>query len=59
MTTAEPDCEYDAESDMWGSWWLAHDVIGERVKAGAPLPPMFVPRPDREGGDRVRMGDGG
>ena len=50
MTEQHPQPEYNAERDMWGSWWLAIDEIGKRVKAGEmELPEMFVPtRRERE-----------
>jgi hypothetical protein len=51
MTEQQPQPDYDAERDMWGSWWLAHIEIDKRVKAGEmELPEIFVPtRREREG----------
>jgi len=36
------------ERDMWASWWEAHRAIGEAVRAGRPLPELFVPREEGE-----------
>lgn len=46
----DPLPEYDAERDLWASWWLAHQAIGEDVRAGRrELPDMFRPREERAG----------
>lgn len=39
----QPERPYDAEADALGSYNDAVRAIGERVKAGAPLPAMFCP----------------
>lgn len=46
----DPPPEYDAERDCWASWWLAHQVIGEDVRAGRrEMPDMFKAREGRAG----------
>jgi hypothetical protein len=30
------------EADTWGSWWLAHKLIGQAVKAGEPVPEFML-----------------
>lgn len=44
-TTAPPLPPDWQETDTWASWWLAHDIIGARVKAGGELPEMFKREP--------------
>jgi hypothetical protein len=56
-SVAPPDLPPDwQDADTWASWWLAHRIIGERVKAGAPVPPFFRSSKDSEGGpdDAIR-----
>jgi len=38
---------YDPEADLWDSFWLAINEIGQRVKAGQPPPTTgyFGPHP--------------
>ena len=34
----------ELEADLWASWWLAHQAIGEQVRAGLrELPECFRP----------------
>jgi hypothetical protein len=37
------DDDYDQEADALGCWALAIEVIGERVRAGEPVPAFFLP----------------
>lgn len=39
-----PLTDDELEADTWASWWEAHSVIGEQVKAGRPLPALFEQR---------------
>jgi hypothetical protein len=39
--THEPLTQAELERDMWLSWWLAHWMVGERVRQGGELPEMF------------------
>lgn len=44
--------------DAHDSYFEAIAEIGRQVKAGAPLPALFVPRADREWGDGM-LGESG
>lgn len=45
----EPPPKDWAERDLWGSWWEAIREIGEQVKAGRELPPLFRPTREADG----------